>query len=156
MKKEIIAKTFTPYYDSIEDRIRFVINYQDYENRKDVMITRSMIINLLSTAEDFLQQHNPEASLNPSKRVESNSTQLKAQQEKLSQTDNTNLTLLQKDEELLLEVSFSYEKKSELFQVAFKTKESVVHSSLTKENFVQVFSVLKSAVPHFHWGIAAF
>ena len=42
-KKTILANTFTPLYDELEDRIRIVVNYQDIQNRIDFVITRKNI-----------------------------------------------------------------------------------------------------------------
>ena len=45
-KKIVSALVFTPLYDQLEDRIRLVINYSDYDNRIDIMITRNFILDL--------------------------------------------------------------------------------------------------------------
>jgi hypothetical protein len=56
-QKEIIAQTFTPIYDEVEDRIRVVINYQDIMNRVDYMITRKFILNIIPTIDEFILKH---------------------------------------------------------------------------------------------------
>ena len=151
MKRNIIAKTFTPIYDEIEDRIRFAINYQDMQNRVDFMITRSFILSLIPSAEEFIDRHYNALASQVATKVE---PKVEDSNEAVSKTDSVNLELLRTDEELLLEVNFSFDANTKQTILTFSSKNVVATTALDSFLLLQVFKIIKSAIPHIKWGIA--
>ncbi|MDY0122989.1 hypothetical protein [Sulfurimonas sp.] len=147
MKREIAAKTFTPIYDELEDRLRLVINYQDIQNRVDFMITRSFIINLISTAQEFIEKHYGVSDFKTLPEQES-------KDKGTSKTDNVNLELLRTSEELLLEVNFSFNINSKHTILTLSSKNMTAKADLDGFMLTQVFQVMKSAIPYIRWGIS--
>jgi len=151
--KEIIANTFTPIYDELEDRIRLVINYQDMSNRVDLMITRSLILKLLPLADEFVIKHYGD---NNSLDKISISTQKEEEpQENISQTDGVNLELFKTDEQLLHEVNFSYDANTKLTSLNLSSKHTKAIAILNHETLKQVFETIKTSIPNFSWGISS-
>ena len=151
MKKTITANDFTPIYDTLEDRIRLVLNYQDINNRVDFMITRSFLLNLIPTAEEFIEQsYGTEDVVQEKVAVAHVNEPNKA----LNQTDTANLELFKKDEELLLEVNFAFNKQKKITKVAFSSKTVVVNAQLNASTIREVFKMIKLAIPRIKWGIA--
>lgn len=149
--KIITANTFTPLYDATEDRIRLVINYQDIQNRVDLMITRAFMINLIPSAEEYIAQYYAKEPL-AQERATSHATQESANP--LSQTDNTNLELLRMQEELLSQVKFTFQPKTKQTVVTFQSKNIVAVAKLNASLLTQVFEILKSTIPFYQWGIS--
>jgi hypothetical protein len=150
--KKIVANTFTPLYDAIEDRIRLVVNYDDYQNRVDLMITRSFILDLIPSIEEFYQKHYDVAvSDEMALKVEQN---VSPKQNATVETDSANLQLFQKDEQLLQEINLSFDANTQHTAVTFRTKEGVVVSRLDAQTFRDVIKILKSAIPYVAWGIS--
>ncbi len=148
MKRNITAQTFTPSYDALEDRIRLSINYQDMEKRVDFMITRSFILNLLPTAEEFVMQYygTPTAPV-PQEGV-------KTKNEALSKTDFSNLELLQTGDELLTEVNFSFKAQTKQTLLTFNSQKTAAQIDLDGFMLTQIFQVIKSVIPRIKWGIS--
>lgn len=149
MQKKIQATTFTPIYDETEDRIRLVINYQDIQNRVDLMITRSFLLNLLPAAEEFVYKHYPTLSTQPQNSKETHNVQ-----ESKTATDGVNLELLKTEEELLTEVNFTLDANTNNTLVTFTSKNTTSSVLLTAELFEQTFNTIKSAIPFIKWGIS--
>lgn len=147
MKKNIIAKTFTPMYDEIEDRVRVVVNYQDIQNRVDFMITRNFILNLIPSAEEFMSVHYGIEDFETPKQSD-------AKEKATSKTDSTNLELLRKDDELLREVNFSFDKNSKQTLLTLSSKNSVAKAQLDGFMLLQIFQIIKLAIPYIKWGIS--
>jgi len=155
MKKTVTANTFTPLYDELEDRIRLVVNYQDIQNRVDFMITRSFILNLIPTAEEFMQKHYLDVafvqdSITPRKSIDAKT------EEALSETDGVNLELLRTNEELLIEVNFSFDSSTKQTVVTFTSKNIVAKAVLDASSFLQTFDVTKASIPYIKWGISQY
>ncbi len=148
MKKNIIANTFTPSYDELEDRLRLVINYQDMQNRVDFMITRSFVLNLIPTAEEFIERYYTHLEPHIIQQTQNKN-------EAISKTDNVNLELLRTSEELLTEVTFSFDINTKLTIVTFNSKNSVAQATLDAVLLSQIFQVIKSAIPYIKWGISS-
>jgi len=147
MKKNITAKTFTPIYDELEDRLRLVVNYQDIYNRVDFMITRNFILNLIPSAEEFMARHYGAVDFEIAPQVET--------KDKItSKTDNVNLELLRTSEELLLEVNFSFDINSKQTTMTLSSGNMVASASLDSFMLSQIFQVIKSAIPYIRWGIS--
>lgn len=153
MKKNIIANTFTPVYDELEDRLRVAINYQDIQNRVDFMITRNFILNLIPSAEEFILKHyNAQPLTQDSLTVsaEANSSENEA----LSKTDSVNLELYRTDEELLLEVNFSFDTATKNTLLTFSSKNVTAKIVLDVLMLQKIIHVIKSAIPFIKWGIS--
>lgn len=148
MKRNITAQTFTPSYDTLEDRIRLSINYQDIGNRVDFMITRSFILNLLPTADEFMAEHLGVIN------TPAPQTQTQTKDESLSQTDAVNLELLRTSDELLLEVHFSFKADTQKTLITFSSLNTAAQIDLDAFMFSQIFRVIKAAIPRIKWGIA--
>jgi hypothetical protein len=149
--KKIQANTFTPLYDEIEDRIRFTINYQDISNRVDFMITRAFIINLLPAADEFILKHYYDDIEVDTIKISVPSSE---STDTVSTTDSVNFELFQKDDELLIEVNFSYDTNSKLTIVTFSSSKTVAKAIFNSNSMKQVFDTIKNAIPNFSWGIA--
>lgn len=153
MKKNIIANTFTPIYDELEDRLRVAVNYQDIQNRVDFMITRNFILNLIPSAEEFILKHyNAQPLTQDSLTIsaESNSNENEA----LSRTDTVNLELYRTDEELLLEVNFSFDAATKQTLLTLSSKNVTAKIALDVLMLQKIIHVIKSAIPFIKWGIS--
>jgi len=155
MKKTVAANTFTPLYDELEDRIRLVVNYQDIQNRVDFMITRSFILNLIPTAEEFIQKHYSDVafvqdSVTPLKNIDTKT------EETLSGTDGVNLELLRTSEELLIEVNFSFDSNTKQTVVTLSSKNRVAKAILDSSSLSQTFELIKASIPYIRWGISQY
>lgn len=152
-KKSIIAKTFTPKYDEEEDRLRVVVNYEDVYNRVDFMITRSFMLNLAPTADDFILQYYALEQ----KRVDAAELILSIDNKEdktMLQTNDIDLELFRTDEELLIKVNFSYQKDSNKTAVTFFSKNVTAEILLDGKMLQQIFTLIKSAIPYYKWGIS--
>ncbi|MDD5371929.1 MAG: hypothetical protein PHO62_00720 [Sulfurimonas sp.] len=147
MKKNITAKTFTPIYDELEDRLRLVINYQDIYNRVDFMITRNFILNLIPTAEEFMARQYGIADFETTPHIETND-------KTTSKTDSVNLELLRTNDDLLLEVNFSYDQNLKRTILTLSSKSTTAKADLDGFMLSQIFQVIKSAIPYIRWGIS--
>lgn len=152
MKNIIVANTFTPMYDEVEDRLRVVINYQDINNRVDFMITRNFILNLAPSVDEFIFNYyssNPiikeSFDINSNKKNDNNIT---------SQTDRANLEFLRTNEELLVEVNLTYMPSTKKTLITFSSKNITTQALLEGLLLEQIFNLIKSAIPRFKWGIA--
>lgn len=152
MKKNIIANTFTPVYDELEDRLRVAVNYQDIQNRVDFMITRNFILNLIPSAEEFILKHynvEPLSQDNLTVSADSNN-----ENEALSKTDAVNLELYRSDEELLLEVNFSFDATTKQTLLTLSSKNIIAKIALDVLMLQKIIHVIKSAIPFIKWGIS--
>ncbi|MFA6197097.1 MAG: hypothetical protein WC656_10690 [Sulfurimonas sp.] len=151
MKNIIVANTFTPIYDEIEDRLRVVINYQDINNRVDFMITRNFILNLVPSVDEFIFNY---YSYNSRVKESFNINSNKKNDDNTSQTDRANLEFLRTNEELLVEVNLTYEPNTKKTLITFSSKNITTEALLDGLLLKQIFNLIKSAIPHFKWGIA--
>ena len=152
MKRQISGLSFTPKYDELEDRIRLSVNYDDYSNRVDLLITRSFILKLFPILDEYLIKYYksdlPEVELPINDRV------TKDQEENISVSDGSSLELYKQEDELLLEINFSFIKENSNTLVQFVSKSSVTTAQLDEKSLKQVFSIIKTTVPFFSWGIS--
>ena len=146
---KIIANTFTPLYDEVEDRIILVINYQDAQNRVDFMITRNFILKILPAADEFLMRYYPEKQLQSLSIETSEATP----QESLSQTNSDNLEFFAKEKELLVNVNFSFENATTT-TLLLSSQKSTTIATLDQTMLVQLIKTIKVTIPNFSWGIA--
>lgn len=166
MKKTIKALSFTPKYDELEDRIRISINYDDFSNRVDLMMTRSFMLKLFPVVDDYIQKfYNEELGINHPvnpKLEELRSTDFVNSKPKeninetsaTSVTDGSNLELYKQEDELLIEVKFSFSKETQMSIVVFETKHTQVSSTLDIRSIKQIFTIIKATTPFFSWGIS--
>lgn len=151
--KQIDAKTFTPKYDEQEDRLRVVVNYEDAQNRVDFMITRAFVLKLFPILDEYMIKYYTQESEIPV--VTQEAMQKQTQTDNATNvTDNVNLELLKTDNELLLEVSFTYRPTSKSTIVKFKSQNVEVSAALDAVSMRQIFSMIKSVIPFFSWGIS--
>ncbi|MEA3354518.1 MAG: hypothetical protein U9Q33_11960 [Campylobacterota bacterium] len=157
-KKIINANTFTPLYDEMEDRLKVVINYQDLNNRVDLMITRAFILKIIPSIDEFMMKHySYEDEFIEENTVETPLEQHNEdQQQTLSKTNNENLALLQKEKELLLQMDISYDNKSKNSTLKFTTQNYIIVSTLNEELFKQIVSIIKKSIPYIKWGISRY
>ena len=169
MKKEVIAKTFTPFYDPTEDRIKLVINYQSADKRIDFMITRAFIINFVPAFDDYLLQYYPQEALASQKELSSlkvthavtetyndkeSHPQQKEESKTITPTDNVNMQLFTQEPELLIKIDFIYDKNSKNTTLIFSSTRSTATAALTYLMMEQLIGTIKTAIPNFSWGIA--
>jgi len=145
MKKTIITQTFTPVYDAVEDRIRLAINYEDYENRIDLMITRRFALQLIPT----LEEYSPVKTFSDYNVNENDKT---AKQEIVHQTDNVNLELLKAEAMLLEEVNIKKDEANNTV-LTMQCKTATVVALLDTKMMQEFCRVLKAAVPKVEWGV---
>ena len=154
MSKQITAISFTPKYDELEDRIRLSVNYDDITNRVDFMITRSFILKLFPVLEEYMLKF---YASELSQQVTSPNPPTKESiqnNEATSLTDGINLELYKQEDELLKEVKFSYDKNNNLSVIVFISKDSEATARLDEKSMEQVFTIIKSTIPFFSWGIS--
>ena len=145
MKKTIMTKTFTPVYDAVEDRIRLAINYEDYENRIDLMITRRFALQLIPT----LEEHSL-VRTSPNNYVHENDETKK--EEIVHQTDSTNLELLKTEAMLLEEVNIKKDEANNTV-LTMQCKTATVVALLDTKMMQEFCRVLKASVPKVEWGV---
>jgi len=152
LKRQISGLSCKPKYDELEDRIRLSVNYDDYSNRVDLLITRSFILKLFPILDEYLIKYYksdlPEVELPMNDRV------TKDQEENISVSDGSSLELYKQEDELLLEINFSFIKENSKTLVQFVSKSSVTTAQLDEKSLKQVFSIIKTTVPFFSWGIS--
>ena len=108
--KKINAMSFTPKYDTLEDRIRISINYDDLNNRIDFMMTRSFVLKLFPVIDEYmLKFYGAELGIQATKNVVASSQKKDntMSSPSTSVTNGSNLELYKQQDELLLEVKFS-------------------------------------------------
>ena len=156
-QRVLVANTFTPLYDELEDRIRVVINYQDMVNRVDFMITRNFIINLMLSVDGYVLQHyGDEFEIEDNvviNNIEKNQTS-KNQKSNLEKTDNVNLELLKIKDELLIKLDLSYQADTKNTLLVLTSKYCVTKSLLDSNMLIQLIKSIKSSIPYFKWGIS--
>ncbi|HIP54281.1 MAG TPA: hypothetical protein EYH11_02275 [Sulfurimonas autotrophica] len=149
--EKIIANTFTPLYDAVEDRILLIINYEDINNRVDFMITRSFLLKILPSMEEFMFRH---YGLEESQSNTSSTAGTASTPKKSTPTDFANLELFAKEKELLQEVNFTYNEKNQQTILRLSSKKSSVVASLEYSMLESVKNAIKKAIPHFEWGFS--
>ncbi len=155
MKRKINALSFTPKYDELEDRVRISINYDDIHNRIDFMMTRSFVIKLFPTLGEYmLNFYHLNLVVAPKTHINNNVQKIIKDTNSTSRTDGINLELYKQEDELLIEVKFSYNKETKMSIVQFHSQGSEVTSHLDENAMKQVFTIIKSVIPFFSWGIS--
>lgn len=155
MKKKINALSFTPKYDEVEDRVRISINYDDLINRVDFVMSRAFVIKLFPVLGDYmLQYYDLDLDIPVQPTTVEDIPKAMNETNTTSKTDGTNLQLYKQEDELLLEVKFSFNKKNKMSIVQFHSKNSEATARLDENSMKQVFTIIKSVIPFFSWGIS--
>jgi len=144
MKKTIMTQTFTPTYDISEDRIRLAINYEDYENRIDLMITRRFALQFIPALEEWV-----EGGAVQKKSVDENSD---GNNEVVHQTDGVNLELFKGEAILLEEVNMKKDAQNNTI-LNLQCKSATVVAILNTRMLQEFSRVLKKSMPKIEWGI---
>ncbi len=151
--KKISAISFTPKYDELEDRIRISINYDNLTNRVDFMLTRSFILKLFPVLDEYMLKFYDADSTIISKTSDEIKEKVKDSKE-TSITNGIDLELYKQEDELLLEVKFSYVKETKLTIITFVSKNTEATAQLDVNSMKQIFIIIKSTIPFFSWGIS--
>lgn len=163
--KTIIIQTITPSYDDVEDRIRLSINYQDIDNRIDLMLTRSFLLKLIPVVEEYTYKHYPdeitedEIQLNTSSYSYDNSSSQNnnpkpTKPSNKTETNMEDLQLYQGLEDLLHGISLSYDKSTTNTTFTFSSKNK--HKAIISCNIEilnNIIDSIKKSVPKIAWGI---
>lgn len=155
--KKITAISFTPKYDALEDRIRISINYDDLNNRIDFMMTRSFMLKLFPVLDEYmLKYYGIETGIQATNSVVTSDSKndKNISVPTTSVTDGSNLELYKQQDELLLEVKFSYVKDTTSSIIQFISKNSNASARLNSADLKQVFTIIKSTIPSFSWGVS--
>lgn len=156
--KNIQIQTITPLYDRWEDRIRLSINYQDLENRIDLMITRSFILQMIPAIEEYIYKHYSESINKDSVTHIEASYELKEEDiqntQSFSHTNIEDLELYRSLEDLLITINLSYDKTTQNTNLQFISKEK--HNCAISVSFdilQNILNSIKSSLPKIAWGI---
>ena len=151
--KTILAKTFTPSYDPVEDRIRLAINYEDAHDRADFMITRNFILDLIPSMQEYILSKYPnqehDSSLNQDTQTASDK-----KEEVVSPTNSVNFELYRKDEELLREVNLSFDANTQITTLTLSSANITAQAKLDFTLLTQITDIINSAIPNIKWGIS--
>lgn len=142
--KQITVNTFTPLYDELEDRIRLIVNYQNIQTRIELMITRSFILDLIPTLDEFISKYYKYEEI----------IQKKLNNKNIQKTDGTDLQLYQTKEQLLIKVDISLTNTTKQTQLVFYSKDSKVNAVFDKNMLKQFINQIKTAIPNIKWGIS--
>lgn len=146
----VTARTFTPFYDEMEDRIILVINYEDVQNRVDLMITRNFILKILPALDEFILRYCDENIST----VTQTTQQEQSTDNTLTKTNTENLTFYAKEKELLNELNLSYLSDKAAVSLKFSTSKTTIQAVLGCDAFAKFIQALKSSIPNISWGIA--
>lgn len=161
--KTIIVETLTPTYDKLEDRIRLSINYQNINNRIDLMITRNFILQVLPTIEEYIYKFYPDTNLENMVHIQIDELEYKEdidnrnkqENEQLLQTNMEDLQLLKSLEDLMFTLNLKYDQNTKLTIIEFISKSK--HKALFTcdvDTLKNVLRSLKTAIPSMNWGIS--
>lgn len=158
-RKLFKVQTITPVYDNIEDRIKLSINYQDMQNRIDLMLTRSFLLQLLPAMEEYIYKHYPDEIIEDEVHIEALKEQIDddTKNKNISKTNFEDLHLYRSLEELLLTVNMTYDKNSRLTRIEFIGKEgdkAVLNADAVMLN--NILKSIKASIPSIAWGISGY
>lgn len=153
MKRNITALSFTPKYDELEDRIRISINYDNFDNRVDFMMSRSFVLKLFPILDDYMLKFYA-MDLNTVQIPQVNQELVTKQDKSTSLTDGSNLELYKQEDELLIEVKFSFIKKTKTSIIVFESNTTQATAQLDGYSLKQIFTIIKQSIPFFSWGIS--
>jgi hypothetical protein len=146
-KSIIIAKTFTPYYSPVEDRIRLVLNYADYTNRVDFWITRAFMLKLLPTWEEYLYRYGNSKQISSSKPSSQNPSGISA-------TNGSTLAVTEKNGVLLESVEMRFDTSSGRFKIRMSGRGAESMALLDEWLMMEMIKSIFAVAPHLQWGIS--
>ena len=76
------------------------------------------------------------------------------QDKSTSLTDGSNLELYKQEDELLIEVKFSFIKKTKTSIIVFESNTTQATAQLDGYSLKQIFTIIKQSIPFFSWGIS--
>lgn len=159
ISKNITIQTITPVYDKMEDRIRLSINYQDIQSRIDLMITRSFILELIPSMEEYVDKYYPNIYTEGKKEIDSSSDQEKNIQNDtpLFETSAEDLELYKGREDLLYTLNLSYDNVTQktTLQLISKNKFNA-NLVLDVTLFQHIIQSIKNSIPQIAWGISKY
>lgn len=154
INKNIIVNTLTPIYDNLEDRIRLSVNYQDLNNRIDVFITRSFILQLLPSIEEYIYKHYPNETILEDEEIVISNNNPSQTNNAFSQTNQEDFTLYKNIEDLLITVNLSYHNETKLTIITLITKDKYILTlNANAEMLRNIIKALKNSIPKMAWGI---
>jgi len=158
MLKNITIQTITPTYDQTEDRIRLSLNYQDIENRIDMMLTRAFLLQILPSIEGHIYKYYPEEDIENGFEIQMDSIEeRKNDTGELSQTSMEDLSLYKGIEDLLFTINISFDNTSKLTTIQFISKQK--HTAILSVDIKVLKNILfsiKNAIPSVNWGISGY
>lgn len=169
MNKNIQINTLSPIYDKIEDRIRLSINYQDINNRIDLMLTRSFLLKLLTSIDEYIHTYYPkntdmnnplyiEVEKENSKTHKTNKTEAKKEVEyskNIEKTNTEDYDLYRSLEDLLVSINLKYDKNTQRTFMQFISKEGYIATINVDITLLQkVLESIKHSIPNMEWGIS--
>ncbi len=153
INKSITINTLTPTYDKVEDRIRLSINYQDLNNRCDVMITRSFILQILPAIEEYIYKHYPNEPILEDDEIQINSSSSQ-KDNSFSQTQMEDIELYKNLEDLLITLNLHYHQETQLTILSFITKENYNLSlNCNVDMLKNILKAIKKSIPVYSWNL---
>ena len=116
------------------------------------MITRSFMLNLVPSAQEYLSQHFGLETQTLAK-PQTSQAQNDQIQKMQTPTDSVNLELFQRSQELLLEVNFSLLANTKNIQLQLNSKETEAIATLSPLVLQALIASLKRSIPSIKWGI---
>lgn len=143
----IQAKTFTPVYSPVEDRIRLIANYADYNERVDLWLTRAFLLRLIPTIEESLDQYDT---------ADAQNLQVQQQTERAAQskTDMPTLSMTEKEGYLVKSADVTYHPQKKYFRLVFKTETVHVETALKAPMLRTLLKSIFTSIPKIDWGIS--
>ncbi len=162
MNKLININTITPIYDSLEDRIRLSINYQNITNRIDMMLTRSFMLQLLPAIEEYIYKHYPDEPIEDEVNVELTYSNALTEASEVTDTPPSNRTptnfedfeLHKGLEDLIRTINLTYDKNTKLTTLTLISKDkyqAVITCNI--DTLKSIIDTIKQSVPKLQWGI---
>lgn len=148
------ARSFTSTYDSAEDRIRVVINYDTYEQRLDVWLTRALFIKLIPMLDEFIETHEIKTEVQTVSKEQKKATIQATFQGAQQATDTSTLAVMEKEPLLLRSVDMSFIATTGDFVILFKTDTVHAKSTLKANHARVILRSIFNAAPHIAWGIS--
>lgn len=161
---KITINTLTTAYDDREDRIRLSINYQQLQNRIDLMVTRSFILDLVPSLEEYIQTYYTdivESAQNTQTQAEPTASDPRKahklhKESTVSKTNMEDLALYKSKEELLITVKLSYNKETKYTYIRFLTQKTEVVLNCDVQILKNIVHAIKKTIPSIQWGISKF
>lgn len=140
----VAAHTFTTMYSELEDRLRLIINYADFENRMDFWITRAFLLKLAPSWEEYSYRYSTGQVRGESKTAGSANIP----------TDSSTLAVTDKEGMLLEAVDMTYESTTGMFEIRLRSENRQAVAFLNEEMMLNLIRTIFNAAPHLQWGVS--